>query len=129
MEVLVSVFTNPWVAGAFFLGLVALALTAVDSPNWFALISDVNLPEHRGTIFGLSNLTFSVGRSLGNGVTGVTFAYLATLYLEPVNFVIGLALFQLFFLPTAFFYYRVARTSPQGTARVKSTLTSRAAAA
>ena len=127
--VLLSVVTNPWVAGAFVLGLVAVALTAVDAPNWFALINDVNLPEHRGTTFGLGNMTFSVGRSLGTGVIGVTFTYLATLYAQPLNFVVGLALFQIFFLPTAFFYYRATKTTPGDIARVKSTLASRAAAA
>ena len=129
VAVVLSVLTNPWVAGAFVLGLVAVALTAVDAPNWFALINDVNLPEHRGTTFGLGNLTFSVGRSLGNGVIGVTFGYLAASYAEPLNFVLGLALFQIFFLPTAFFYYRATKTTPQDIARVKATLTSRAKAA
>ncbi len=126
VAVLLSVVTNPWVAGAFVLGLVALALTAVDAPNWFALINDVNLPEHRGTTFGLGNLTFSVGRSLGNGVIGLTFGYLAASYAEPLNFVLGLALFQVFFLPTAFFYYRASRSTPRDIARVKATLASRA---
>ncbi len=126
--VAISVVTNPWVAGAFVLGLVAVALTAVDSPNWFALINDVNLPEHRGTTFGLGNLTFSVGRSLGTGVTGATFGYLAVTYPEPLNIVLGLALFQVFFLPTAFFYYRASKTTPQDIARVKAMLASRAGA-
>ncbi len=128
VAVLLSVVTNPWVAGAFVLGLIALALTGVDAPNWFALINDVNLPEHRGTTFGLGNLTFSVGRSLGNGVIGLTFGYLAASYAEPLNFVLGLALFQVFFLPTAFFYYRASKTTPRDIAQVKATLASRAKA-
>ena len=129
LAVVISVFTNPWVGGAFLLGMVALALTAIDAPNWLALINDVNLPEHRGTTFGLGNLTFSVGRSLGNGIIGVTFVYLATVFAEPLNFIVGLALFQLFFLPTAFFYYRASKTTPRDIARVRSLLSERAAAA
>ena len=129
LAVATSVVTNPWVGGAFLLGMVALALTAIDAPNWLALINDVNLPEHRGTTFGLSNLTFSLGRSLGNGVIGVTFVYLATVFAEPLNFVVGLALFQLFFLPTGYFYYRASKTTPRDIARVRSLLSERAAAA
>ena len=129
VAVALSVVTNPWVAGAFVLGLVAVALTAIDAPNWFALIIDVNLPEHRGTTFGLGNLTLSVGRSLGSGAMLVTFGYLAMwLPPGPLNFVLGLALFQVFFLPAAFFYYRATKTTPRDIARVKATLASRAKA-
>ena len=102
--VLSSMLSNGWVAGAFLLALSALALTSADSPNWFALISDVNMPEHRGTVFGLGNLSNGVGRAFGAGLTGVTFAFLAAQYAPPLNFAIGLAVFQLFFLPTGFCY-------------------------
>ena len=55
-EVLGQVVTNPWVGAAFLLAILAVAFTSANSPNWFALIADVNLPEHRGTVFGLGNL-------------------------------------------------------------------------
>ena len=49
--VLKSLFTNGWIMVTFLVALGALALTSVDSPNWFALITDVNMPEHRGTVW------------------------------------------------------------------------------
>ena len=48
----------------------ALALTSANSPNWFALIADVNPPEHRGTVYSLGNLVNGVGRAGGNALVG-----------------------------------------------------------
>ena len=127
-EVLGSLFTNIWVAGTFILALGAMAMTSVDSPNYLALINDVNLPEHRGTVFSLGNLVSGLGRSLGNGITGVAFAALATPFPPPLNFVIGLAVFQAFFLPTAYCYYRASKTTPRDIADAGKTLRERASA-
>ncbi len=127
--VLSSVFTNGWVAATFLLALGALALTSVDSPNWFALLSDVNLPEHRGTAFGMASLANGVGRALGNGLAGMTFAYFSGRFASPMNYVLGLALFQLFFVPTGYCYYRATKTTPKDIADVRKTLVERAEAA
>ena len=43
------------------LATIALALTSANSPNWFALLADVNPPEHRGTVYSLGNLANGVG--------------------------------------------------------------------
>ncbi len=121
-------FTNPWVAGAFFLGLFALALTGVDSPNWLALINDVNLPEHRGTVFGLGNLSINSGRAVGNALTGLVFASTTVWFYGPVGFAVGLAIFQVFFLPTGLFYYRLSKTAPEDIAKTRRALAARSAA-
>jgi MFS family permease len=111
-EVIGELFTNPWVTLAFFTSLAALALTGADSPNWFALISDVNLPEHRGTVFGLGNLANGIGRSSGNVVVGVLAGSIERALPPPLNWAVGLAAFQVFFLPTGYMYARAARSSP-----------------
>ena len=61
-----SVVAEPAVAVSFVTALLALALTSANSPNWFALITEVNPPEHRGTVFSLGNLVNGVGRAGGN---------------------------------------------------------------
>ncbi|MFV1999139.1 MAG: MFS transporter, partial [Acidimicrobiia bacterium] len=104
-EVLSSIFTNPWVAAAFVSAIIALALTSADSPNWFALISDVNVPEHRGTIFGVGNFVNGVGRAAGVGLTSVTAQVLNRSIPAPYNLAVGLSLFQVFFLPTGWCYW------------------------
>ncbi len=124
--VLMSLVTNPWVVLSFVVALAALAFTSLDSPNWFALINDVNLPEHRGTVFGLGTMVLGMGRSLGNGLAGLAFATLSSSTTPPWNYAWGLALFQLFFLPTGLCYYIASRTIPRDIARARQTLAQRA---
>ncbi len=111
-EVLRELVTNPFVAGAFVTSVLALAFTSADSPNNFALISDVNFPEHRGTVFGLQNLVNGLGRSAGNALTGPVAGALERALVPPLNWAVGLALFQVFFLPAGWMYWRAADSSP-----------------
>jgi MFS family permease len=111
--VLKGLVTTPSVAIPFLLALVALALTSANSPNWFALIADVNPPEHRGTVYSLGNLANGGGRALGNSLVASVFNALAARFPPPVNIAIGLAAFQLFFIPTGVMYWLASRTSPR----------------
>ena len=124
--ILRSLYTNYWVAGAFVLALAALALTSVDSPNWFALLSEVNLPEHRGTTFGLANMSNGIGRAFGIWLTPAASSFFEARFAPPLNFAIGLALFQFFFLPTGWCYYQATKTTPGDIAEVRRTLALRA---
>lgn len=124
-EVLAEIATNPWVGGAFLLAVVALAFTSANSPNWFALISDVNLPEHRGTVYGMGNLANGVGRSIGNALTGGVAGVLERAIPPPLNWAVGLALFQVWFLPTGYCYWRAAGTSPGDILEVRAVLAER----
>ena len=126
-DVLTSLMTNPWAAGAFVLALGAAALTGADSPNKFALISDVNLPEHRGTVFGVTELASGIGRSAGTGLTGLLAGTVEKALPPPLNFAVGLAAFQAFFLPTGYLYVRAIRTTPDDIAAVSNALRERAA--
>jgi MFS family permease len=124
-EVLLEAVGNPWVAAAFLTSIAAVALTGADSPNWFALISDVNLPEHRGTIFGLANFANGIGRAAGNGLTGAVAGAFERALPPPLNWAVGLTVFQVFFLPTGYCYYRAAKTSPDDIGEVRSILSQR----
>ena len=128
-EVLRALATNGWVATAFVLSLVALAFSGADSPNWFALISDVNLPEHRGTVFGLGNLSNGIGRSAGNALAGGVAGTISSAFPPPLNWAIGLSAFQVFFLPTGYCYWRAAGTCPGDILEVRAILHERAAGA
>ena len=124
-EVLGELLTNPWVATAFLLSLLALAFTGADSPNWFALISDVNMPEHRGTVFGIGNLANGVGRSLGNAMAAGLADTISTAFPPPLNWAIGLSAFQVFFLPTGYCYWRAAGTCPDDIREVRAVMAAR----
>jgi MFS family permease len=120
--VLRSVVTEPTVALSLVAALAGLALISANSPNWFALIADVNPPEHRGTVYSLGNLVNSVGRAAGNALVGAVFSGLARSLPPPLNYATGLALFQVFFVPTGIMYLKAAKTSPADTAAVRARL-------
>ncbi len=128
-DVLESLVTNPWTAGAFLLALGAAAMTGADSPNKLALIADVNLPEHRGTVFGVADLASGIGRSSGTGLTGLVAGTIERAIPPPLNWAIGLAAFQVFFLPTGYCYWRAVGTAPDDISRVRDLLEERAGAA
>jgi hypothetical protein len=86
----------------------------------------VNLPEHRGTIFGTANFANGIGRSAGNGMTGAVAGAFETALPPPLNWAVGLTVFQVFFLPTGYCYYRAAQTSPGDIEEVHSILGQRA---
>jgi hypothetical protein len=108
--VLTDVFTEPTVGACLATAVFALALTSANSPNWFAMIADVNPPEHRGTVYSLGNLANGVGRAGGNALVGVAFRGLATAFPPPLNYAVGLAAFQIFFLPTGVMFWLASRT-------------------
>jgi MFS family permease len=126
LAVLRSVVTEPTVTVSFLAALVALALTSANSPNWFALLADVNPPEHRGTVYSMGNLVNGVGRAAGNSLVGVVFRALTRALPPPLNYATGLALFQVFFIPTGVMYYLAARTSPPDIEAVRGLLRERA---
>ena len=108
--VLTDVVTEPSVGFALATAVFALMLTSANSPNWFALIADVNPPEHRGTVYSLGNLVNGFGRAGGNAVVAVVFRGLSGAFPPPLNYAVGLAGFQLFFLPTGVMYWLASRT-------------------
>ncbi len=124
--VLRSVFTEPSVGISLVLALLAISLTAANSPNWFALIAEVNPPEHRGTVYSLGNLVNGVGRSAGTGLVGATFRALERSVPPPMNYAVGLALFQLLFIPTGVMYWLASRSTGKDIATVHEMLEDRA---
>jgi MFS family permease len=127
--VFVNLVREPTVAAALATAVLALALTSANSPNWFAMIVDVNPPEHRGTVYSLGNLINGVGRAGGNALVGVAFRGLSGAFPPPLNYAVGLAAFQLFFIPTSVMYWLASRTVARDMADVHGLLEARAAEA
>lgn len=122
-----SVFTNPWVLAAFFIAMMGFGLAALETPNRAALLSDLNQPEHRGTVAGFSTLLVGVGLAVGNSLTGITQGYLSAHFASPLNYAIGLSLFQLFLIPSGLLFWWMTRTSPRDIAHAHQTLSHRSA--
>ncbi|HEX5203794.1 MFS transporter [Paractinoplanes rhizophilus] len=120
--VLADVFTEPTVGFCLITAVFALMLTSANSPNWFALIADVNPPEHRGTVYSLGNLVNGFGRAGGNAMVAVAFRGLAGAFPPPLNYALGLAGFQLFWVPTGVMFWLASRTVAKDMADTHSAL-------
>jgi MFS transporter, Spinster family, sphingosine-1-phosphate transporter len=70
-----------------------------------------------------------VGRAAGTSLVNVSFAALQRTLPPPLNFAVGLAVFQVFFIPTGIMYWLASRTSPRDIESVQNTLNERAAKA
>jgi len=126
LHLLKSIIINPWMLSIFILALLASAAQSANTPNWLALITDVNLPEHRATVFSLANLIGGLGRTIGNVGVGLILAIVSKSAHEPNNYIITLIIFQIFFIPAALCYIKMARLNAYDIKRINLTLRRRA---
>jgi len=117
---------NPWILGMFLLSVLASAAQSANIPNWLALLTDVNLPEHRATTFSIANLLNGIGRSFGNAFMGIVLGVVSSYYPSPYNYIITMAIFQLFMVPAAFGYFMVSKNSRTDIQNVRAILKERA---
>ncbi|MFC7392062.1 MFS transporter [Scopulibacillus cellulosilyticus] len=120
-----QILTNPWITLLFILSFLASAAQSANTPNWLALITDVNLPEHRGTAFSVANLSNSLGRSLGNIGVSILISVFSIHLKEPYSYIITLSLLQIFLIPSALCYIKMAKHNVSDIHRVKETLIER----
>lgn len=120
-----QMITNPWLLLLFVLAFLASATQSANTPNWLALITDVNLPEHRGAAFSLANLFNSLGRTVGNLGVGILFGLLSNHYKEPYSYIITLSILQLFLIPSALYYIKMAKMNVSDIKHVKKVLKTR----
>jgi MFS family permease len=125
-SLLKQIVTNPWMITMFIFSFLASAAQSANTPNWLALITDVNLPEHRGTAFSTANLANSLGRTLGNVGVGLLFEIVSRYTVEPKSYIITLVIFQVFLIPSSLCYVKMAKTNIKDIKNVKSILRERA---
>ena len=124
--VLLAFVSNGWVILAFVVAFTAVTFQSADPPNWAAMITDMNLPEHRGTIIGISRLFRAVGNAISVWLAGWLFASLTGRLPEPENYAVGLALFQILVLPALLCYLVLQKYIAHDRAQVAQQLTARA---
>ncbi|MEX2719143.1 MAG: MFS transporter [Candidatus Sigynarchaeota archaeon] len=117
---------NPPFLAMFLVSVGASAMLSATAPNWFALIGDVNLPEHRGTMFGLANLINGVGRGIGSLFLPVIASAFLLLYPEPINYLWSIIIALLFFIPMGILCLVGCWTVRSDYNKVKETLARRA---
>lgn len=123
---LLAIFTNGYVFLAFAVATAGVGLLAAATPAWSAIVTDVNLPEHRGTVLGISRVFRSVGSAISVGLTGFVFTWLTADFAPPNNYAVGLAIFQIVAIPAGLCYLGLRRHVATDMARVRQTLTQRA---
>lgn len=126
ISLVVQFVTNPWILLMFILAVCATAAQSANTPNWLALLTDINLPEHRATAFSIANLINGCGRALGNILIGLVLGQVSTFFHEPYNYIFTMVLFQIFFVPAVYSYYKVSKNSGRDIRKVKSVLKRRA---
>jgi MFS transporter, Spinster family, sphingosine-1-phosphate transporter len=126
LSLLKQIAINPWVTAMFLLAFLASATQSANTPNWLALITDVNLPEHRGAAFSAANLASSLGRTIGNVGIGVLLGIISYKVGEPNSYIITLIILQLFLIPSAYCYLKMAKSNVRDIKHVKLLLRKRA---
>lgn len=128
ISLLRQIVTNPWITATFLLAFIASATQSANTPNWLALITDVNLPEHRGAAFSAANFASSLGRTLGNVGIGILLGAISSNIGETNSYIITLILLQLFLIPSAYCYLKMAKSNVKDINNVKLLLRKRARA-
>lgn len=125
-SILNQAVTNPWISIMFLLSFLASAAQSANTPNWLALITDVNFPEHRGTAFSIANIASSIGRTLGNVGIGYLLAIVSKTAGEPNNYIITISIFQMFLIPASMLYVIMSKSNVKDIREVKAVLSKRA---
>ncbi len=110
----------------FLMSIGAAALMSANSPNWFAMIGDVNLPEHRGTMFGFGNFINGIGRGIGSILVPVIAAALVGTVPEPFNLMWAIVICMFSFIPMGMLCFVAGNTLGPDYYLVKETLARRA---
>ncbi|WKB37154.1 hypothetical protein QS257_10945 [Terrilactibacillus sp. S3-3] len=120
-----QIFTNPWIMALFIISFLASAAQSANTPNWLALITDVNLPEHRGAVFSIANFSNSLGRTVGNLGIGALLTMVSLMAHHPNDYVFTLIILQLSLIPSALCYVIMAKHNVTDISYVKETLDKR----
>lgn len=115
-------------APVLLVALLGMVFVTFAAPNVPAVISEVTLPEHRGTVFGMFQITDNVGAALGPIIAGAIMAYLLTLgFTEPSNMKYGLIIMSMFWIPCALLWLPAFRTYRKDRSKLRTILSSRVA--
>lgn len=114
-----------WV-GLIIYTLLALQFISFADPNVRAIISQVNLPEDRGTIFGIFNVIDNAGKAIGplfGGILVGVFEFWG--FLKPVALKYTLIISTLFWVPSALIWFWIRFRYPEDRDNIKSILKDR----
>ena len=128
LAAVLGIFTNVSLFVVILAGLGSVVLAAAYGATVGAMLTDVNLPEHRGTVFAVTRFATAVGASVGMASTGFVIELLTAWFDEPDNVSAGFVVFSALLVPAGLSLLAMARTFPADVEHVRRTLSQRAAA-
>jgi MFS family permease len=106
--------------------LLLVQLVSYASPNVRTIISQVNPPEDRGTVFGIFNILDSVGKALGPLLGGILISYFKSIGYSPADaYMWTLIIGALFWAPCAALWLWIYRAYPRDREAVERMLRNR----
>ena len=125
LMLLKQIFFNHWMFILLVIAFVASAVQSANTPNWLALITDVNLPEHRGVVFSIGNLMSSIGRTIGNVGVGLLLPLFSSYLNQQQSYIYTLSTLLLFIIPASLCYLFMAKRNVADIKNVKYILCER----
>ncbi|MEM4062247.1 MAG: MFS transporter [Desulfurococcaceae archaeon] len=96
------------------------------APNVPAILSEVSLPEHRGTIFGIFNITDNIGSAIGPTLAALFISYYQLQgYSRALSMYWGLVTISLLWVPCALLWLPALRTYAKDRAKLRRLLATR----
>ncbi|WP_175059100.1 MFS transporter [Thermococcus sp. 2319x1] len=115
-----------WVALTLY-SIVFVQFVSYAGPNVRAIVSQVNLPEDRGTVFGLFNILDNVGKATGPLFGGFLIETLRSMgYSDALAYQYTLLIGSLFWIPCALVWLWIRKSYPEDRERIREILRKRA---
>jgi MFS family permease len=112
--------------GMFIYALLLIQFVSFAGPNVRAIISQVNLPEDRGTVFGIFNIMDNIGRAIGPLLGGLLIVYLEKHYNKEISYIITMLFGIAFWLPCSLIWFYIKNFYIQDRNTIKEILKNRA---
>ncbi len=108
------------------ISLLGMIFVTFAAPNVPAVLSEVSLPEHRGTIFGMFNITDNIGSAFGPVIASAFMVFFQSNGVpEPDNMLLGLIAVSLLWVPCALLWLPAFRTYEKDKKKLRRTLAER----
>ena len=120
---------EPGLGDWLFISLYALLfiqLISYAGPNVNAIVSQVNLPEDRGTMFGVFSILDNIGASAGPLIGGLLIEYFRSIgYPDATSYMYTLIIGALFWIPCSIVWIFISKHYPRDNERIQKTLEER----
>jgi MFS family permease len=114
--------------GMFIYAVLFIQFVSFAGPNVRAIISQVNLPEDRGTVFGIFNIMDNIGRAIGPLIGGLLISYLEKYYSKEISYLITMLFGIAFWIPCGLIWFYIKKIYLNDRNNIKNILKERAQA-